>query len=362
MKLIFTRSPYFISVNEAGQTGAKIKLYIWNEGTAVPTTPTYILSKNIPSATQTNLSFNISNYVREFIDNIAPLVPEPIAIEENKAWCFVKVERFKTVSTVDTLLDTITYTSTNGYTKYLDGYNENIDDTIIPLTNDLQTIYYNRNSGNMPYINVLFSNPTGSEELEIVWTSLSNVVIGSISYADVGNFNYAVALANEGIPYDNGNILKIKDISDFPFNIKTIATYRIIPLCEPKYTSVFCSFINAKGGWQFLTFFKAQTNNINVKGSTYKMMPSALNYNIAQGQTKSFNINGGQTVKLNTGWVDENYSDIITQLLLSETILLDGKPVEIKTQSSSLKTSLQDKMINYEMEFDYAFNLINDVI
>ena len=51
MKLIFTRSPYFISVNETGQTGAKIKLYIWNEGTAVPTTPTYILSKNIPSAT-----------------------------------------------------------------------------------------------------------------------------------------------------------------------------------------------------------------------------------------------------------------------------------------------------------------------
>jgi hypothetical protein len=359
MKLIFTRSPYFISVNEAGQTGAKIKLYIWNEGTAVPTTPTYILSKNIPSATQTNLSFNISNYVREFIDNIAPLVPEPIAVEENKAWCFVAVERYKTVSTTDTLLDSTIYTCTNGYTKYLDGYNENIDDTIIPLTNDLQTIYYNRDAGNIPYVNLLFSNPTGAESLDIRWIQLnSNTVIDSTGIGDVGNFNYAIALANEGVAYDNGNRLRI--IDDTTAGI--LATYRVIPLCEPKYTSVFCSFINAKGGWQFLTFFKAQTNNINVKGSTYKMMPSALNYNIAQGQTKSFNINGGQTVKLNTGWVDENYSDIITQLLLSETILLDNKPVEIKTQSSSLKTSLQDKMINYEMEFEYAFNLINDVI
>jgi hypothetical protein len=359
MKLIFTRSPYFISVNEAGQTGAKIKLYIWNKGTTEPTTPTYILSKNIPSATQTNLSFNISNYVREFIDNIAPLVPEPIVVEENNAWCFVKVERYKTVSTVDTLLDTIIYTTTNGYTKYLDGYNESIESAIIPLTNDLQTIYYNRDAGNIPYVNLLFLNPTGAEAIDIRWLQLnSNTIIDSVGIGDVGNFNYAVALANEGVAYDNGNRLRIIDDT----TSAALATYKVIPLCEPKYTSVFCSFINAKGGWQFLTFFKAQTNNINVKGSAYKMMPSALNYNIAQGQTKSFNINGGQTVKLNTGWVDENYSDIITQLLLSETILLDGKPVEIKTQSSSLKTSLQDKMINYEMEFEYSFNLINDVI
>ena len=359
MNLIFTRSPYFISVNETGQTGAKVKLYIWNKGTTEPTTPTYILSKNIPSATQTNLSFNISNYVREFIDNIAPLIPEPIAVEENNAWCFVKVERFKTVSTTDTLLDTITYTSTNGYTKYLDGYNQSIESPIIPLTNDLQTIYYNRSSSDTPYINLLFSNPTGAEALDIRWIQLnSNAIIDSVGIGDVGNFNYAISVALEGVAYDNGNRLRIIDDA----TATTIATYRVIPLCEPKYTSVFCSFINALGGWQFLTFFKAQTNNINVKGSSYKMMPSALDYNIAQAQTKSFNINGGQTVKLNTGWVDENYSDIITQLLLSETILLDGKPVEIKTQSSSLKTSLQDKMINYEMEFEYGFNLINDVI
>ena len=239
MKLIFTRSPYFISVNEAGQTGAKIKLYIYNKGTAVPTTPTYILSKNIPSATQTNLSFNISNYVREFIDNIAPLVPEPIAVEENNAWCFVKVERYKTISTVDTLLDTIIYTSTNGYTKYLDGYNESIESAIIPLTNDLQTIYYNRDAGNIPYVNLLFLNPTGAEAIDIRWLQLnSNTIIDSTGIGDVGNFNYAVALANEGVAYDNGNRLRIIDDT----TSAALATYKVIPLCEPKYTSVFCSF------------------------------------------------------------------------------------------------------------------------
>ena len=360
MTLIYTRSPYFISVNETGQTGAKVKLYIWNKGTTEPTTPTYIISKNIPSPTQTELNFNISNYVREFIDNIAPVPADFITLEENNAWCFVKVERYSIEGGGDKFVDETTYVSTNGYTKYLDGYNESIDDTIIPLTNDLQTLYYNRN-GTIPYINLLFDNSTGSEELEIVWTSLNNVVIDSLGSSEVGIFNYTFTIANTSVDYDNGNNLIIKDISS-PFFPKTVATYRVIPICEPKYTPVLCSFINGKGGWQFLTFFKAQTNNINVKGSTYKMMPLALDYNIAQPQTKSFNINGTQSVKLNTGWVDENYSDIITQLLLSETVLLDGKPVDVKSQSSTLKTSLKDKMINYEIDFDYAFGLINDVI
>ena len=359
MTLIYTRSPYFISVNETGQTGARIKLYIWNKGTTEPTTPTYIISKNIPSPTQTELNFNISNYVREFIDAIAPVVPEYIADEQNNTWCFVKVERYSIESGEDKFVDETTYVATNGYTKYLDGYNQSTTNNIIPLTNDLQTIYYNRNLIDIPYINLLFLNSAGTEALDIRWTPLnSGTIIDSIGIAEVGDFNYAIALANEGVDYDNGNMLLIRN----DVTLDLIANYKVIPICEPKYTPVFCSFINQLGGWQFLTFFKAQTNNINVKGSTYKMMPSALDYNIAQPQTKSFNINGTQSVKLNTGWVDENYSDIITQLLLSETVLLDGKPVDVKSQSSTLKTSLKDKMINYEIDFDYAFGLINDVI
>ena len=58
----------------------------------------------------------------------------------------------------------------------------------------------------------------------------------------------------------------------------------------------------------------------------------------------------------------ENYSSSIQDLLLSETILLNGLPVELKTQSANLKTSLNDKNINYELDFEYSYNLINNVI
>jgi hypothetical protein len=47
---------------------------------------------------------------------------------------------------------------------------------------------------------------------------------------------------------------------------------------------------------------------------------------------------------------------------LSETVLLDNKPVNVKTKSTALKTRLKDKNINYTIEFDYSYNLINDVV
>jgi hypothetical protein len=43
-----------------------------------------------------------------------------------------------------------------------------------------------------------------------------------------------------------------------------------------------------------------------------------------------FNHQGKQSIKCNTGWVDENYFELIQDLLLSETVLLGGKPVSSK--------------------------------
>jgi hypothetical protein len=54
--------------------------------------------------------------------------------------------------------------------------------------------------------------------------------------------------------------------------------------------------------------------------------------------------------------------------MVSETILLYDyeteitKPVKLKTMTTDLKTSLQDKMINYQIDFEYNFNQINNVI
>lgn len=53
------------------------------------------------------------------------------------------------------------------------------------------------------------------------------------------------------------------------------------------------------------------------------------------------------------------------QLMLSEqTWVYDGvdvKPITLNTKSLQYKTSVNDSLIQYSLEFEYSFNKINDV-
>jgi hypothetical protein len=332
MKKIFIRSPYFIEVDEVAQTSAKIEVFLWNKGTTEPTDANYTFTKQVPSPTQTKLSWNISNLAKGFIKPIAPVsVSEPT--EENvNTWCYMKVKRYSD----DVLLDTETFVCLNGYTQYLDGYNQSTNDAVVPLVNTDIKLYTHTGFN---YINV--------------WIETAD------DYSWSGNDGDSFTTTDAGLwklNYNYGNyFLSIFGGSDI-FEIKTEQ------LCEPKYTPITCTFINGFGGWQYLTFFKANSQGIDVKSKDYNLLSSSIDFNPLQGQKQRFNFQGTQKIKCNTGWVDENYSDLIQDLLLSEVVLLDNKPAIVKSQSFDIKTHLKDKNINYEIEFEYNFGLINDVI
>lgn len=351
--IIYSRSPYFITVNESAQVGSKIELRLWNGTGSAPTPATYTFSKSIASSTQIENIYNISPFVKEYIDNVAPNYAAG-ETDSTSMWVNVQVKRFKETSVGSyTLLDTTTYLGTNGYTAFADGYNyTNASNTFMLLSDNTKEIKYDI-AKDIPYVNVLI-NPTVGDVITATYKDLrgrNELVVG---YTETKGM-LKIPLSTTSVKYNKGNTLTIT------YN-ETTFQYRVIPICEPKYSPVICSYINRFGGWQFLTFFKTRIDNINVKGSNYNLLQDSINYNTSKGQSKSFNINGKQSIKLSSGFVPENYSDLIQDLLLSETVLLDGLPVEVKTQSTTLKTSLQDRNINYEIEFDYAFNIINNVI
>jgi hypothetical protein len=336
MKKIFIRSPYFIEIDEAGQTSAKIEIFLWNKGTTEPTIPTYTLSKNIASPLQTLISWNVANYAKEFIKPISPVTVSVPTEESVNTWCYMKIKTYKLVTSTETLLNTETFVCLNGYTQYSGGYNQNDTDTLIPLVNT--NINLTTFSG-YNYVNVWIE-----DNENYVWSSTISV-----------SFFTTTSEGLWKLPYDY-------DRYDLFIGIESIFGINTEQLCEVKYTPITCKFINRFGGWQFLTFFKANSSSIDVTSKDFDMLPSSINYNVLQGQKKIFNSQGKQKIKCNTGWVDENYFDLIQDLLLSETVLLDNKPVIVKSQSSEYKTNIKDKNINYEIEFEYNFGLINDVI
>lgn len=360
--IINARSPFIITVNEAGQIGSQIKLYIAYGMNPIPVDPTYTLSKKVPSASQLRTDYNISQFSKEYINTISSYeFPSSL-------FSRVRVERYKETLAGYTLLTTKDYLCVNGYSLYSQGVNASETSAkCFILANPNKEIQYNENLGesDWPFINVAVNfttNPSG--KVIAIYKDLTgrNEVTQNYSTFDYDQYTVLkIPVRTSSSKYNDGNTITIKYTPNGS-TIELEQTFTITPICEPKYTPVICQFINRYGGWQYLTFFKAKSSAIASSSTSFSLLPDSVNYNPKKAQSGSFNINGKQSIKLNTGWVNENYSELIQDLLLSETILLDDVPVDIRTQSTDIKTSLKDRNINYEIDFEYAFNIINNVI
>lgn len=324
MKKIFVRSPYFIEIDEPGQANAKIEVFLWNAGDTEPTVPIYTFSKDVPNVVQNSISWNVANLAKEFIK---PIFPNPVSVptEENPdTWCFMKVISYSD----DVEVADETFACLNGYTLYPGGENQSNSNVVVPLVN--QTITFQKTDTIVPYVNVFYEQG----EYEIIG-------VGTLSVGSPTMYKIPLTADLNGDDYYE---------------------YYSEEICEPKYTPITCTYVNRFGGWQFLTFFKASSSSIEVTSKDFNLMPSSIDYNVYKGQKQRFNFQGKQKVICNTGWVDENYFELIQDLLLSETVLLGGQPAIVKSQTSDVKTYIKDKNINYTIEFEYNYGLINDVI
>lgn len=122
-------------------------------------------------------------------------------------------------------------------------------------------------------------------------------------------------------------------------------------------------FINKEGGQQSLTFFKERTDDMSVTSEEYESdtgQPSLGNH-----QYKRYNIQGRSSFKVNSGFIEESNNEAFKQLLLSEKVWVLEKdimtPVNLKSKSLEYKTQRKDKLINYELQFEYAYNEINNI-
>lgn len=146
-------------------------------------------------------------------------------------------------------------------------------------------------------------------------------------------------------------------------NYTKLAEWDFTPICEAKYTPVTIDFINKYGAWQREFFFKASKSTLAIESSDYNVMQSsATSYDVLQGQKRTFNSNARETISVNSGYVNEDFSSNIKQLIMSERVLVDNKPAICKTKSLEIQKNINNHMINYSLEFEFAYNTINNVI
>jgi len=133
-------------------------------------------------------------------------------------------------------------------------------------------------------------------------------------------------------------------------------------------------YINKYGAQQDLWFFLKQTRNIartneGYKANTITYPSGGATYSIQDAPNKVFNTQAKQTHTLSSGYYPEFANQQFEELLLSEFIwwstVKKGSgiiiPVKVKTSSVAFKTSVNDRLIEYTIEFEEAFDYINNI-
>jgi hypothetical protein len=348
---IFARSPYIITINETAQTSSKIEIFLWNGTGSAPVSPTYTLSKAIPSSTAPSTHYDVSPYIREYINfNLRPINYNTTgATLGSTAYCNVTIKRYKNTST---LLNTTTYYAFDGYAEYSDGYNYDRGQYLL----DEGTYYYHYDS-DLTYINTKAGDLTleVTAGQKVVYT---NLVTNAVSTSTFPSSGLKTVFRVYGTFWDDGNKLEIKTSAD-----AVLRTYTFRPIEECKYEVLPIDFVNKYGAWQREFLFKASNDTFNMTNQDFNIMnASIVSFKEFEGQKKTFNANGRESIKVNTGWVAESFKNTIKEIMLSEKIILNDLPVTIKTKQIELFKSINTKNINYALEFDYSFDTIMSII
>jgi len=133
-------------------------------------------------------------------------------------------------------------------------------------------------------------------------------------------------------------------------------------------------YINKYGAQQDLWFFLKQTRNIartneGYKSNTITYPSTGATYSIQDAPNKVFNTQAKQTHTFSSGYYPEFANQQFEELLLSEFIwwstVKKGSgiiiPLKVKTSSVAFKTSVNDRLIEYTIEFEEAFDYINNI-
>jgi hypothetical protein len=378
MKVFNCRSPYIIQAGNFIATATKIELTIWRVGYIEPTVVTKTLEKLPYSNTQYYNYYNISPFVYDAISTFN---------SESSACNVHYVTYYNNGTTwVEELNDYLV--GVNGYNAY-DVYNYTNDTFCAVLSNWGDTFnasgidfnyYYNANT--IPTIDFIIDFPL--EVLDVAVTYTSTVLVSGTPQTDIQTITYEngdydrvekFRIPMVVAPIISGELIKtVFTIDEISPTLPRSEVYEctLYPNCEIKYNPFTLDFINRLGGKQQITLFKNSTQTIEVKGSEYNT--NTFNgkwvtpYDQDNGQKRIFNKNGNKTIKCNTGWIKEIENINIQDIFLSENLFLksaDGEiesAVVLKNSSQQFKTHLNDKVINYELEFEVASSLINNVV
>ena len=139
-------------------------------------------------------------------------------------------------------------------------------------------------------------------------------------------------------------------------------------------------FVNRFGAVQQMHFSSKYAISLSSESEKYtRNLLDNGTYDVTRHQTYLLNKNGKFSMEINTGWIPEEENDTMIEILMSEQIWLKVDtsklgvgwvpkstseytiPVHLTNKNMSVKTKLNEKLINYSFKFEAANDWINTV-
>ena len=377
--IIRTRSPYFIrtpqetnSLLNYFQINITIKDGLLNEAGCPANLGTYTLRKK-PLPDEDSVTIEITELINDFIEqkfiNNTPLTGYNVSADTQSVWVTVVTTAHQSDGTlISGSSNTTNYLAQEGYNDFKDGVNYTTEPIAMISGN-----YIQYNKGDYIYI------PLNAERVVSAAFKYNGSTISTYGVSDNNDanqkINYAYYLTTS---QEIDEILITYDDSE-----TTSITVEEIEECKyPVYKIV---FLNRWGAFQDLYFFKKSIDTLESRKEKFNRSifyarevyyteregecEENYNYNVYSTTAhakKTFNANATESIRLNTGFVPESMNSYFEELMVSEYIwLVDDNdvvyPVNLKDNSFTYKTGLNDRLINYTMNFEKSFDLVNNI-
>ena len=362
---IKVRSPYYKKYSHADLNYVELDILIYTGvQIQIPSfpDPVYSLKKYVIGAND-YVAFEISELVRDYIDT------EFDGTYDNEpVWVRLNAQLYESDGTPIGSVNVSYLLAFDGYTLFEEGVNYTTDapvfitDRVDTPTSEV-TIY--RPSDKVIRIPVNVDNTDGNEtgwSFKLIEPDNTEV---ETSVSNSSNSSGQIYYINVGTQYNKVELYENEPSPSLPTKRYTV---HIEDLNCTKHESVKVTFYNRWGALQDLYFVGKTTQSINTEGEEYKANVidfSTLTYNVAKHQYNQYDKQGKRSVQLSTGYVNEDYNAWVEELMLSEKvwITLDGTlyPAKPKTSTQTFKTRLNDSLVAYTIDFDFAFDQIQNI-
>lgn len=365
---ILSRSPHYVSTPFYFDTttSSTIDLYLWNgDIDTPPAEPSYTLTKIRPTIDYVEFNTNLSNIIESDLDSELqlPTLSASGNIENANDTEFKWAKYIASFTDPVESVTTVTglYGSCTGYGYFRDGVNPSLL-TLANKAGRYLTSLKDRKVSRNGFVIIPFLNDGFYTQARLLSLNGNLDVIENLVSSNDSSDYVKYAMADLSV-CDDGEEVRL--ILVHGAGSDTL-TYKVIDECEHDAKTII--FKNRFGFYDTITMFAKTVEKIDVKKSEFvNNYVQNGTYSIEKHQIKDINIVANQSFTVSSGFIKESENVLVKELLLSDMVYLwdqqrkNLNPIRLKTSSVTYKNRINDQKVQYVLEFDYAYNTINNI-